>query len=53
MTQAEKLTDAQIVMTYNHFEHGHIKPQGVEIKGSFTETMGRAWDSEDGGFTIL
>ena len=53
MPQVEQLTDAQISMAYAHFEHGELAPQGVIMKGSFTQTMGRVWDSELGEFVIL
>lgn len=48
--QVAKLTDAQIDATYAHFEHGGSAPKGVTLKATFTQTMGRAWLSdEDGG----
>lgn len=41
MAQAEVLTDAQIDAVYVHFEHDGPIPQGVEMRESFTKTMGR------------
>ena len=53
MTQAERLTDEQIEGAYVYFEHGGPSPTNVVIKGSFTRTMGRVWDSELSDFVIL
>lgn len=53
MTQAEQLTDAQINMTYLHFEYGELMPQGAEMRDGYTATMGRRWDAERADFILL
>ena len=51
--QVLNLTDAQIDATYDHFENGAPKPDGVKLKSTFVKTMGRRWElGEDGLYAV-
>jgi len=51
--QAHNLTNRQIDQTYNYFENGGPQPSGVELKKSFTSTMGRHEVSDEKGTRIV
>lgn len=52
--QVLSLSDTQIEQTYLYFEGYRFNaPEGVELRHSFTATMGRIWDNQAQEFVRL